>query len=131
MDYLNYFQENKHKYHFQGDRLLVELLENEEIKTESGIVIAKAADAYAHGTQTTHLQSQTARILLLPQEEDTGGLADWEKHLYGKLKPGSKVLLSVDGVRAYSQFPGVEHTTEAKIGLTLLQNIHAILNLDE
>lgn len=131
MNYLQHFQENKDKYRLLGDRLLVELIENEEIKTEGGIVIQQSTNLYAAGTQTMHMTSQTARIILMPKPEDAIGLNDWEKALYNSLKPGDKVLVAQSGIRAYSQFPGVEQYTETKIGLTLLSNLHAVLLLDD
>lgn len=105
-----------------SNRVLVEAIDDsqEEIKTESGIIIAKAPQGYAKSLT----QSQKAHMAVVIMTGEDNKLPDSEQ----VVKPGDIVLISEYGVRPYSTFPGIMSYTEGAIQLTTTSEIHMIFS---
>jgi len=94
------------------DFLLIERIEDEEIKTKSGLVIAKAPDNFRM-SDTEALRSHLGFIVYAGE------------HLKDdpRFAPGTIVLLNEYSIRWYTTFPGIDAYTEKKLGLTLSSEI--------
>lgn len=114
-------QDHKDLYQLCGDRLLVEILPKEELKSEGGLIIA-TADNYR--TATKENQAILGVVLLVGEgyyDEASG------KDSPLNAKVGNIVLLSGMGIRHYSTFPGVNGYVPNTIGITRDSECHLII----
>ena len=103
-----------------SNRVLIEAIDDsqEELKTESGIIIAKAPNNHARSAAQS--QKASMGVVIMVGEDDKLPDSDIS------IKPGDIVLLSEYGVRPYSTFPGVLSYTEGAIQLTTTSEIHMV-----
>lgn len=98
-------------FKLNGGRVLVELLPKKEIKTASGLVLS-SPDSYK-GTSDNN--RALLGIVLLTGD---GYIDSDNNEIPIDLKIGSVVVLNEFGVKAYSQFPGVQNYTRNTIVMT-------------
>lgn len=99
-----------------GERMLIEVFPEEEMKTKSGLIIAQAA---GYKTETQINRPMLAVVLYVGQgyvNED----GSEEEHEY---KPGEVIICSKMGNLFYSDFPGIG-ATEDSIALTRPSEVH-------
>jgi hypothetical protein len=94
------------------DYLLIEKIDDEEVTTKSGLVIAKAP--------STHRMSDTDSL-----RAHLGFIVWAGDNVRGdkRFAPGTVILLNEFSIRWYSTFPGLPAYTEKKLGLTLSSEI--------
>lgn len=100
--YLSQFDRVKNDYKLQGNRLLVEQLPKEEIKSAGGLILA--ATQSDHRSTLDQNRACLAIVLAVGKgyySEETG-----EDVAIG-IEVGNIVLISTYGLRSYSTFPGV------------------------
>jgi len=118
--YLARFQKLEHAdMPLRGNRLLLELLPKEEIKTAGGLIVATQSD---YRTNTQENQCDVAVVLATGSgyyDDDTGEDVSMD------LKVGNVVLLSRYGIRAYSNFPGIKDFVAGTIALARDNDVHA------
>jgi len=94
------------------DFLLIERIDEEEIKTKGGLIIAKAPDSHRM-SDTDSLRAHMGFIVWAGENVRKDP----------RFKPGTIILLNEYSVRWYTTFPGLPAYTEKKLGLTLSTEI--------
>jgi co-chaperonin GroES (HSP10) len=99
-----------------GERMLIEVIPQEEMKTKGGIIIA---DPGGYKTETQTNRPLLGVVLLVGQGyiSDDG---ESEPHEY---KPGEVVIVSKMGPLYYSEFPGIGATGNS-IAMTRSSEVH-------
>lgn len=122
--YLNRFtklvRDGKDLVQLRGDRVLVEVLPKEELKSAGGLYMATSD---SHRTDTKENQATLALVLMTGEgyyDESTGD------DLPLGVKPGDVVLLADMGLKRYTTFPGLTEYTANTIALTRDSEIHMI-----
>lgn len=103
----------------RGNRMLVEVLPNEELTSKGGIVIA--VDPKSFTSTTAQNRPKLAVVLATGAgyvDDETGEPIDPD------ITPGSVVLVSEMGLKYYSQFPGINEYTGEVLALTRESEIH-------
>jgi co-chaperonin GroES (HSP10) len=104
----------------QGDRLLVEEIRPEEIKTQSGIVMASSVDGF--GRNKDGLEANRAifaRVLAAgPGFLDNGDAIKCE------VAAGDVVMVSPNSILWFSTFLNNIATLDVRLGLTREQDVH-------
>jgi co-chaperonin GroES (HSP10) len=125
--YLTQFQrlqtDGAELFQLRGNRLLVEILPEEEIKTESGLIMAKGIK-HARGGSIEEHKATIALVVYVGKgyfDDDTG------EDVAMDVKPGDIILLSPMGLKFYSTFPGLKGFTQNTLAMTTDDNIHAII----
>lgn len=103
----------------RGNRLLVEVLPKEEIKTAGGLFIQSSmAD---HKSTTEQNRAKLAVVLATGPgyyNDETGEDVELD------IKPGSVILVSEMGLKYYSHFPGLVEYTGETLALTRDSEVH-------
>lgn len=111
--YLDHFKkaaDSKHKYIMRGNRVLVEILPKEEIKSKGGIIIQSsdrqigAMDEY---------RSELGVVL----DVGDGYVDDDGERVMCKVKPGYVVIMPEMGTQYKSTWPGIEGAIPTFLGL--------------
>ena len=110
--YLSQFEKVKDGYKLQGNRLLVEPMPKEEIKSAGGLLLA----APESDRRSTLDQNRACLAIVLATgagyyNEETGADVPMD------VEVGNVLLLSAYGLRLYSNFPGVGGYTADGIAL--------------
>lgn len=119
--YLAQFSKAREHLRLRGNRLLVEVLPKEEIKTKGGLVIASSLSD--HRTNTDMNRADVAVVLAVGEgyyDDDTGADVAMD------IKVGNVVLISRYGLRTYSSFPGVTNFVADTIALCRDNDINAV-----
>lgn len=95
-----------------GNRMLVEILPKEELKTRGGLIMA--TDMRDHRNHTEENRAIVGIVVL----NGSGYVDDDGNTVEIEYTEGSVVLLSSLGIRYYSQFPGLTEYTESSLGMT-------------
>lgn len=118
--YLARFQKiSSADFPLRGNRLLVEVLPKEELKSQSGLYMS--ASASDHRTSTNENRADLALVLATGNgyyDEET------EENVDLDIKVGSVILVSRMGLRLYSDFPGIAEYTKETIALTRDSEVH-------
>jgi co-chaperonin GroES (HSP10) len=107
----------KEKVYLTGDKIMIEQIKMDELKTESGLIIPTRSEGYARSTTTQGmlhigLVILTGEINTLPS---------------GKvIKPGAVVWVGEFGVRPCTTFPGLLEKTDEVLQETHLGNIQMV-----
>ena len=102
----------------RGNRIIVEVVPQEEIKTAGGIIVA--SDSSYKGT-AADLKPCLAIVLACGPgyyDDETGADVNMD------ITPGQVVLVSEVGLKKYSQFPGLKDYTRDTIALTRDSEVH-------
>jgi len=125
--YLTQFQrlqtEGAELFELRGNRLLVEMLPEEEIKTASGLVMAKDV-RQVRGSSIAQNEATVALVIYVGKgyyDDSTGEEVPLD------VKPGDIILTSAMGLKYYSTFPGLQGYTQNSLALTTDDNIHAVI----
>lgn len=96
----------------RGSTMIVQLLDDEELKTKSGLIIATKIDHRKGGSVEEH-KLQVARVLM------TGPGYDGEdgQKIPLEVGPGSIVILPQMTTTILSMFPGIQRPTQNKLAL--------------
>jgi co-chaperonin GroES (HSP10) len=119
--YLNRFKKLREcgtgEYTLIGNRLLVEVLPKEELKSAGGLVIATTLN---QKSDTTANQATLAIVLLVGEGyyDEDGNDAPMP------FEVGNIVLVSDMGLKKYTSFPGMAAYTENSIALTRDSEVH-------
>ena len=100
--YLSQFVQVKDKYKLRGNRILVEVLPREEIKSAGGLILA--APPSDHRSTLDSNRACLAVVLAVGDgyyDDDTGEDSPLD------IEVGNVIMLSAYGMRLYSTFPGV------------------------
>lgn len=120
-EYLAKFEKAQGTFRLYGSKVLVERVEQGEVKTAGGIIIAETSNP--HSAQFKMQKPHVAIVLA------TGsGYFDAEAKTYEPLevRPGNVVMLNSMGVQYYSTLPGSNSYNNQKIGLTTESDIQMI-----
>lgn len=99
-------------FKLMGNRILVELLPAQEIKTAGGLILSAPANQVKLSAQS---QQAVLAIVLMTGE---GYVDNDGKDVPMDVAVGNVVMLNDLGLRAYSTFPGVSGYTQSTIALT-------------
>jgi len=91
-----------------SDRVIVEVLPKEELKTSGGIILATKANDHRSMTE----ENRPTLAVVLAAGEDV------------KLEPGNVVLVSALGLKCYSNFPGLQEYVANSIAMTMEHEVH-------
>lgn len=117
--YLARFQKfTQEELPLRGNRLLVEVLPKEEIKSAGGLIIHTSA--HDHKTATEENRPKLAIVLAC----GTGYVEEDGTEVEMDIQPGAVVLLSPMGLRYYSHFPGIPEFTGETIAMTRDSEVH-------
>ena len=119
--YLNRFQKAASLLPLRGNRILVEILPKEEIKSAGGLIIASNLDN--HRTKTEQQRAKLAIVLAV----GTGyydDSSDEGEDVPLDVQPGNVVMLSDYGLKYYSEFPGLAEFTGDSLALALDKDVH-------
>lgn len=113
--------EHSDKFIIQGDRLLVEEIKTEEIKTAGGIVMASTVDGYGRNKDGIEANRAIfARVLAAgPGFEDADGA-----QVDTEVKAGDVVMVSPNSILWFSTFVNSVATLDVRLGLTREQDVH-------
>lgn len=117
--YLTQFNNNPHKLPLRGNRVLVEPLPKEEIKTASGIIVA--APKTDHRSTLEQNRAELAVVLAV----GSGYYDEEGSDVPVDLAPGNVVLINGFGLRAYSDFPGIADYVQDAIAMIRDNDVHA------
>lgn len=122
MKYLPHFDKIRGSLNLVGNRILIELLPKDELKTAGGLIMA--ADLKGHRTQTSDARPQIAMVLALGTETTdpvTGELVAGSRYQVGN------VLWITKHPIVISEFPGLG-STDNKIALITddPSDVHAV-----
>ena len=104
----------------RGNRLLVEVLPKEEIKSKGGLILNAASSS--HKTTTEQNRAKLAIVLASGNGyyDEEGG-----EDVPLDVQPGAVILVSEMGLKYYSEFPGIQEYTGEIIALTRDSEVHA------
>jgi co-chaperonin GroES (HSP10) len=109
----------------KGATLIVEILEPEEIKTKSGLIMAQTAD-HAKGHSVAAHKVDVGRVLMSGYgywvEGEAGGAGRFEEL---ECQPGAIVLLPQYSTQLMSHFPGIQRPTGNKLAMIKMDQILA------
>lgn len=97
------------EFSFEADFMLIEQIDEPEIKTKGGIVLAQAPGHILSEAQS--LKAKLGIVLLVGRD------------VPAHLQPGAVILLNEYSVRWYSTFPGITEYSGKKIGLTMASEV--------
>jgi co-chaperonin GroES (HSP10) len=103
-----------------GDRITVEVLPKEELKSAGGIVIASDISNVRSSTEENR---PTLAIVL---EVGAGVFDENGEDVPSLVEPGNIILVSAAGLKLYSQYPGLLDYTANTIAMTRESEIHRI-----
>lgn len=125
--YLGKFTRDGAAIKLRGNRLLVELVPKEELKTKGGLVIAQSLSD--HKSTTEMSRADVAIVLAVGEgyyDDESGADVSMD------IKVGNVVLLSRFGLRTYSSFPGIQGMTPDTMALCRDNDVHAVwANIEE
>lgn len=117
--YLNRFQKlTSSDLPMRGNRLLLELLPKQEVKTKGGLVIATSLTD--HRSTTVENAADVAVVLAVGE----GYYGDDGEAVPMDIKVGNVVLISRFGMRTYSSYPGVQDYVADTIALARDSDCH-------
>lgn len=112
--YLNKFLKVKDNYKLNGSRLLVELFEQREIKTASGLVVSGAGIGKGQVNSADNYKAVIGIVLMTGE-----GYVDSDGNdIPMETKVGNVVMLNDFGLRYYSDFPGLNDYSRNTIAVT-------------
>jgi co-chaperonin GroES (HSP10) len=103
---------------FRGNRVVVEVLPKEELKSAGGIILPAAK---THRNTAEDDRAELALVLL----PGSGYAADDGTDVPLDLAPGNVILVSKLAFKYYSEFPGLANYTENAIALIRETEVHA------
>lgn len=105
----------------RGSTLIVEIQEQEEIKTKGGIVLATHAD-HAKGQSVAAHRVEVGKVLMVGE-----GYWDEQNREFVSLgiAPGAIVMLPQYSTQLMSHFPGIQRPTSNKIAMIKMDQILA------
>jgi co-chaperonin GroES (HSP10) len=103
----------------RGNRLLVEVLPKEEIKSAGGLFIN--SNASSHKTTTEQNRAKLAIVLV----SGNGYYDEDGKDVALDVEAGAVIMVSEMGLKYYSEFPGIAEYTKETLALTRDSEIHA------
>lgn len=116
--YLARFQKAGGKLPLRGNRLLVEVMPKEELKSAGGLILnAPTSD---HRSKLEQERAKLAVVVAIGN-----GYFDGEEDVPLDIKPGAVVLISELGLKYYSEFPGIAEYTGETLALTRDTEVHA------
>ncbi len=101
-----------------GDRMIVEVLEKEELKTAGGLHIASSLKD--HKSSTEENRSVMAVVLLVGE----GHVDEDGNDVPVKYQPGELIMLPDASMRKYTQFSGLVAYAKNEIALTRESEVH-------
>lgn len=105
-----------------GQRLLIEEIKVEELKTAGGLVLPSRVEGYAKSSQQMGL-THVGLVLLVGEDP---WLRDSEGQNVRQVKIGDIVWVAEFGVRPCTNFPGMVDATDDSLQLTTTESIHMI-----
>ncbi len=110
----------------RGSTLIVEILEPEEIKTKSGLVIASSGMQAKGGNAEAH-RVEVGKVLLSGQGYWTSITDNPNDGFYQALEcqPGAIVLLPQYSTQLMSHFPGIQRPTGNKLAMIKMDQVLA------
>lgn len=118
--YLSQFEKVK-SFRLRGNRVLIEPLPKEEIKTAGGLFVASSLSDHRSTTE------QNRAVLAYVLAVGAGYYDDETKEDVGlDVAPGNIVLVSAFGMRAYSSFPGLVGYTQDSVALIRDSDVNAV-----
>jgi co-chaperonin GroES (HSP10) len=119
-EFLGRFEKAAGTFKLYGSKILVERMEQAEVKSAGGIILAHT------GQKEAQFKLQMALIATVLATGN--GYYDAESRSYEPLevKPGNVVMLNTNGVQFYSTLPGSTSYNNQKIGLTTESDIQMI-----
>jgi co-chaperonin GroES (HSP10) len=117
--FINVREKAADKFTLFGNRLLVEMLPKEELKSAGGLILH--APTNDHRTDMEQNRAVLALVLAAGTgyyNEESGNSVPLE------VAPGNVVLVSEMGLKKYTQFPGLAEYTANQIALTRETEIH-------
>lgn len=106
----------------RGNRLVVEVLPKEELRSKGGLIIG--SDVKYKGSAQDFQPTLAVVLATGPGYFDDETGADIEMDVV----PGNLILVSDMGLKYYSQFPGLDEYTSNTIAITRDSEIHAMWN---
>lgn len=106
----------------RGSSMIVEIMEDEELKTKGGIIMATDSNQ-VRGNSINQHRLTTARVLMCGQgyfNEDTDTYEPLE------VEPGAIVIVSQISPQFISQFPGISRPTANKLALLKYADVLAL-----
>jgi co-chaperonin GroES (HSP10) len=103
----------------RGNRLLVEVLPKEEIKSKGGLIINSVSSS--HKTTTEVNRAKLAIVLV----SGNGYFDEDGEDVALDVRPGAIIMVSEMGLKYYSEFPGITEYTGETLALTRDSEIHA------
>jgi co-chaperonin GroES (HSP10) len=111
----------------RGSSIIVEILDKEEIKTASGLIMA-TTDDHVKGNSINQHRLEAGRVLMVGPGYWIEG--DGSNSIYGtghyeplEVKPGAIVILPQFATSVISVFPGIARPTKNKLGLIKMDSI--------
>lgn len=104
-------------FELRGNRLLVEVIPQEELKKGSIVIASSLSD---HKSATQENRATLVRVLLV----GTGYVDDEGADVPMDLKPGNVVMVPQMALKLYTQFPGLQDFTSNELALLLDHEIH-------
>lgn len=117
--YLNRFKRvDRTDFPLRGNRILVEVLPKEELKSAGGLIMNSVSSD--HRTSTNENRADLAIVLACGD----GYIDDDGTEVPMDLQPGNVILVSRMGLRLYSDFPGLQEYTKETIALSRDTEVH-------
>lgn len=119
----------------RGSTLIVEILEPEEIKTKSGLVIAQDIN-HSRGNSVAAHRVEVGQVLMAGEgywvepiisSPSTGGAGSRQAGYFDPLpaQPGAVVVLPQYSTQLMSHFPGVQRPTNNKLAMVKMDQVLA------
>lgn len=109
----------------RGSTLIVEVMDEEELKSKGGIILATSSDHKRNSFEENRLN--VARVLMVGD----GYIGDDGESVPCDVKPGAYILLPKYSTQYVSIFPGLSIPTKNKIGLVKEDQILAYYPSEE
>lgn len=118
----------------RGSTLIVEIMEPEEIKTKSGIVLSSPTDHVKGGSAQAH-RVEIGKVLMAGQgywdqsrigySDDIGQTILEGSYLPLECQPGAIVMLPQFSTQPMSHFPGIQRPTGNKLAMVKMDQVLA------
>ncbi len=119
--YLERFKKVASKLPLRGNRILVEVLPKEELKSAGGIILnAPTSD---HRSRTEQHRAKVAVVVAVGSGYFDDSSEEGED-VPLDIQPGNVVMLSEFGLKYYSEFPGLSEYTGESLALALDKDVH-------
>lgn len=119
--YLKQFEAASSSIRLRGNRILIEPMPKEEIKSAGGLIMA--APETDHRSTLEQNRASLAIVLAVGEgyyDEDTGADSPLD------INVGNVVLVNAYGLRCYSSFPGVRDYTQDGIAMIRDSDVNAV-----